>query len=134
MDSTSNSENVFAYNELCKKIAKAEPINPNKMGHFDKLKSNFQYYILRCTRNTWIFKSLVSISVICLVNGTIYYNYGPNHPCNLILWHYFMYKDKLTPEQLWKAKVLAEFRRSFYYNDEGPLIAERDKKVTSHLL
>ena len=46
-------------------------------------------------------------------------------------WHYFKYKNKLTPEQLWKAKTLSEYKRSVYYGAEQPIGPQRDTRVTT---
>ena len=85
MESTSNFDKISSYNEICKNVAQSKPANTNKMGRFNKFKANFRFYVQRCARNPWLVKILLSLSVVGLVNGTIYYNYGPNHPCNLIL-------------------------------------------------
>uniref|UniRef100_A0A1I8BAM4 Lysophospholipid acyltransferase 7 n=1 Tax=Meloidogyne hapla TaxID=6305 RepID=A0A1I8BAM4_MELHA len=131
MESTSNFDKTSAYNEMCKNIAQSKPLPPNKLKRFDKFKANFRFYIQQCIRNSWLNKTLMSVAVVCFVNGTIYYNYGPDHPCNLVLWHYYKHNDKLTPEQLWKARMITEYNRSHLLNMEGPLLAERDRKWTT---
>jgi len=85
MESTSNSDKTIAYNEMCRRIVQANPSTPNKMKRFDKFKANFHFYIRQFTRNPLLVKTLISVATVGLVNGTIYYNYGPDHPVNHIL-------------------------------------------------
>ncbi|CAK5073673.1 unnamed protein product [Meloidogyne enterolobii] len=134
MESTSNSDKTTAYNEMCRRIVQANPPTPNKMKPFDKFKANFRFYVQQCTRKPLLLKTLISVATVGLVNGTIYYNYGPDHPCNLILWFYYKRNDKLTTEQLWKSRMVSEYQRSFYQNlDRSYYTSERDKKINTML-
>nr|CAD2180642.1 unnamed protein product [Meloidogyne enterolobii] len=49
-------------------------------------------------------------------------------------WFYYKRNDKLNTEQLWKARILSEYQRSFYQNlDRSYYTSERDKKITTVL-
>uniref|UniRef100_A0A915LJ33 Uncharacterized protein n=1 Tax=Meloidogyne javanica TaxID=6303 RepID=A0A915LJ33_MELJA len=114
MESTSNSDKTTAYNEMCRRIVQANPSTPNKMKRFDKFKANFHFYIRQFTRNPLLVKTLISVATVG--------------------WFYYKRNDKLNTEQLWKARILSEYQRSFYQNlDRSYYTSERDKKITTVL-